>query len=76
MFCKFDLMRYNSCRIRYGHSPSSWTALWRRVFSEIESPSFIEEHLCVDANLTSGFRGPVLGAVRQAHMLVWSVRIV
>lgn len=63
-------------RVRYGHSTDSWGALWRRVFSEVESPAFAEEHIRVDAALTDGFRGPALGAKRRAYMLVWSVRIV
>lgn len=63
-------------RLRYGHSPASWTKLWKRVFAEVVSQDFADKHVRIDAELTTGFRGKVLGAKLQAYMLVWSVRIV
>ncbi|KAL4247361.1 hypothetical protein ABKN59_009016 [Abortiporus biennis] len=62
-------------RDRYGHSPSSWEALWKRVFAEVESDSFSKERVEVRAFLSEGFQKNVFKARHQTKMLVWSVRI-
>ena len=49
--------------------------LWKKVFSEIESPEFAEK-VVVEAKLTSGFGRQVFRAKGQTNMLVWSVRII
>ena len=63
-------------RTRYGHSPASWPLMWKKVFSEIESPEFAENHVKVDAVLTQGFNGHMFMLKGRARMLVWSVSIV
>ncbi|KAI0339310.1 hypothetical protein BDW22DRAFT_618546 [Trametopsis cervina] len=63
-------------RTRYGHSPASWPQLWKKVFSELESPEFSGTKVVVQAELTSGFGRQVFQAKKQTNMLVWSVRIV
>ncbi|KAJ3559535.1 hypothetical protein NM688_g277 [Phlebia brevispora] len=77
----------NGAQIRYGHSAESWKILWHRVFSEIESSSFADEHVRADAVLLDGYRGkeyaeldaPCLARAYNkgpSKMLYWSVRIV
>ncbi|PSR90483.1 hypothetical protein PHLCEN_2v4901 [Hermanssonia centrifuga] len=63
-------------RTRYGHSPTSWPLLWKKVFSEVESEEFAESHVLTEAVLTHGFNRKVIGSTEQARMLVWSVQIV
>ncbi len=74
-------------RNRYGHSTASWPVLWRRVFSEIESTAYADDHLRVNAVLQDGFRrGDFVGlddsnldtaiSVHPTKMLYWSVHIV
>ncbi|KAI0084617.1 hypothetical protein BDY19DRAFT_521616 [Irpex rosettiformis] len=63
-------------RNRYGHSETSWLLLWKKVFSEIESSEFAEQHVVVNAQLTSGFASHIFQARTQTHMLVWSVKLV
>ena len=50
--------------------------MWKKVFSEVESPEFAEEHVVVEAKLTEGFDRKVFQAHTDLHMLVWSVKIV
>ncbi|KAI0789004.1 hypothetical protein BC629DRAFT_1677636 [Irpex lacteus] len=63
-------------RTRYGHSETSWPSLWKKVFSEVESPEFAEQHVVVEAKLTDGFATHVFQARAQTNMLVWSVKLV
>ncbi|KDQ57217.1 hypothetical protein JAAARDRAFT_131509 [Jaapia argillacea MUCL 33604] len=60
-------------RTRYGHSPTSWPLLWKRVFTELEDAEFAEKRLVVDAKLTENLSG-IPG--RSSRMLYWSVKIV
>lgn len=51
--------------------------MWKKVFSEIESPEFAENKVVVEAKLTDGFQGNIFMITQgRAHMLVWSVKIV
>ncbi|EKM53219.1 uncharacterized protein PHACADRAFT_210914 [Phanerochaete carnosa HHB-10118-sp] len=63
-------------RKRYGHSVKSWPLLWKKVFSEIESPEFAESKVVVEAKLSGSFAPHVFRAHGQTDMLYWSVRIV
>ncbi|KZT25994.1 hypothetical protein NEOLEDRAFT_1092028 [Neolentinus lepideus HHB14362 ss-1] len=60
-------------RSRYGHSPSSWTALWQSVFAQLTSEEWAKEHVKVEASL-SGTLNVVTG--RESRMLYWSIRVV
>ncbi|RPD65543.1 hypothetical protein L226DRAFT_530884 [Lentinus tigrinus ALCF2SS1-7] len=62
-------------RNRYGHSESSWSMLWKEVFTEVEGDSFTER-IVVKARLTEGFSKNTFLASRRTHMLYWSVQIV
>ncbi|KAK7676270.1 hypothetical protein QCA50_020771 [Cerrena zonata] len=63
-------------RIRYGHSPASWPKLWEKVFTELVSADFAENHVKVEASLTEGFNTQVFQARHQTNMLIWSVSII
>ncbi|KIP09354.1 hypothetical protein PHLGIDRAFT_12017 [Phlebiopsis gigantea 11061_1 CR5-6] len=63
---------------RFGHSPSSWSEMWRHVFAEVESPEFADFKVTVQAELIQGWdRNRILGMNgRTDGMLFWSVKIV
>ncbi|KZV98042.1 hypothetical protein EXIGLDRAFT_333064 [Exidia glandulosa HHB12029] len=58
-------------RLRYGHSPLSWPAMWRTVFEEVAPQSQLT--LEIQAELAGGPQGLVQPMQGQ---LVWSVKIV
>ncbi|EJF63731.1 hypothetical protein DICSQDRAFT_167780 [Dichomitus squalens LYAD-421 SS1] len=62
-------------RDRYAHSETSWPALWKKVFIEVEGEAFVDK-IVVWAKLTDGFTPNVFGAKKQHRMLYWSVQIV
>ncbi|EIW75536.1 hypothetical protein CONPUDRAFT_131771 [Coniophora puteana RWD-64-598 SS2] len=61
-------------RVRYGHSPASWTHLWKRVFMEIEGRTFAEERVMVEAEMRP-HPGGGTHAAPGTGMLWWSVKI-
>lgn len=67
-------------RVRYGHSPSSWEVMWKKVFGELEGEEFAEKRVKVDAELLDhlqrGFIVDKNRQIRDAIMLYWSVEIV
>ncbi|GJE92393.1 S-adenosyl-L-methionine-dependent methyltransferase [Phanerochaete sordida] len=63
-------------RKRYGHSPKSWPLLWKKVFSEVESPEFAENKVVVEAKLSEVIAADVFRARGPTNMLYWSVKIV
>ncbi|KAI0371999.1 hypothetical protein BV20DRAFT_992286 [Pilatotrama ljubarskyi] len=62
-------------RNRYGHSETSWTRLWKKVFAQVESEDFADR-VVVQAKLTEGFGRQVFNAKGHTFMLYWSVQIV
>ncbi|THH31627.1 hypothetical protein EUX98_g2555 [Antrodiella citrinella] len=63
-------------RNRYAHSPTSWTTMWRQVFTQLVSAEFANSRIVVDAVLNAGFAKEILGAPSQTGMMYWSVKIV
>ncbi|EKM53220.1 uncharacterized protein PHACADRAFT_197643 [Phanerochaete carnosa HHB-10118-sp] len=63
-------------RQRYGHSVKSWHLLWKKVFSEVESPEFAESKVVVEASLSEPFDPDVLRAHGPTRVLFWSIKIV
>lgn len=63
-------------RRRYGHSVESWLLLWKKVFSEIESPEFAESKVVVEAEISGSFAPHVFRSHGPTNMLYWSVRII
>lgn len=61
---------------RYGHSPASWTTLWKKVFAEVESPAWAESHVEVRAELKGAIAPNVFRARAPTNMLYWSVKII
>lgn len=63
-------------RTRYGHSPASWTRMWKRVFAEAEGAEFAETRVVVKAELAARGVPYDLSRRRGESMLVWSVQVV
>lgn len=65
-------------RNRYGHSPKSWEALWKKVFAVVESEEFANEKVKVDAILDENWRKDLFKGMNRGVtcMLQWSVRII
>ena len=64
------------CRGCYAHSPESWTALWKRVFAEVESPEFAQNRVFVTAELVDHWgRDEIVVHSVTVPQLFWSVEI-
>ena len=69
--CTDKSYAYDVSTDRWGHSPESWEALWKKVFAEAEDVLFAENRVKVFAKLETA---PDLTSTE--HYLVWSVEIV
>jgi len=65
-------------RNRYGHSPKSWEAMWKKVFTAVESEKFANERVKVEAILDEGWRKELFRSLNKmmTNMMQWSVKIV
>lgn len=61
-------------RVRFGHSPSSFTALWHVIFTELNGEDFANEHVKVEAIMRDS--GELFKESKGLPVLIWSVKIV
>ncbi|KAI0295846.1 hypothetical protein B0F90DRAFT_1748903, partial [Multifurca ochricompacta] len=61
-------------RFRFGHSPASWTSLWKTVFEAVDGPEFASTRVKVEAELILGDPSVTPGGDTH-HVLFWSVEI-
>lgn len=60
-------------RIRYGHSPASWTRMWLDVFTTLEGETFARDKVVIEAKLVEE---SLPGIPIKYPSLFWSVSII
>ena len=60
----------------YAHSPESWTRVWKKVFTELESAEFAESKVIVKAEFLEMIPKEIAVHGLPLPVLYWSVRIV
>ncbi|TCD66533.1 hypothetical protein EIP91_001254 [Steccherinum ochraceum] len=63
-------------RTRYAHSPESWTKMWKRVYTQLESAEYAGTRVVVNAELDAGFGKEIFKTKTPTTMLYWSVKII
>ncbi|VDC06432.1 unnamed protein product [Peniophora sp. CBMAI 1063] len=64
-------------KTRYGHSPESWVALWKQVFTAVRGEEFARDKVKIEVRLDQKGYGKSIEIAGQTHfgVLYWSIAI-
>lgn len=59
------------------HSTETWVAMWKKVFSEMVSPEYAENHVRIDAEYMQSFNKDAIAMEGVEFLQIfWSVNLV